>query len=69
MRTNIELNDRLVAEAKKLTGIGTKKALVEEALHVLIRLYKQRRVRALRGKLEWQGDLNEMRKGRIGRAD
>lgn len=67
MRTNIELNDRLIAQAKKLTGIQTKKAVVEEALHVLIRMHKQRRVRALRGKLEWQGDLSEMRKGRFAR--
>ena len=65
MRTNIDLDDRLMAQAKKLTGLTTKKAIVDEALHVLIRLYKQRRVRALRGKLEWQGDLDKMREGRI----
>jgi Arc/MetJ family transcription regulator len=66
MRTNIELDDRLMEQAAKLTGHKTKKAIVDEALRVLIRLYKQRRVRSLRGKLDWQGDLKAMREGRVG---
>ena len=65
MRTNIDLDDRLMAQARKLTGLKTKKAIVDEALHVLIRMYRQRRVRALRGKLEWHGDLSKMREGRF----
>jgi len=68
MRTNIDLDDRLIAQARKLTGHKTKKAIVDEALQLLVRLYKQRRVRALRGKLEWQGDLNKMREGRLAGA-
>ena len=65
MRTNIELNDRLVERARKLTGLNTKKAIVEEALRVLIRMHQQRKVRSLRGKLEWQGDLDQMREKRF----
>lgn len=65
MRTNIELNDTLVKLAKKLTGLKTKKAVVEEGLRMLIRMYRQRDVRELRGKLEWEGDLNELRKARF----
>ena len=65
MRTNIELNDTLVKQAQKLTGLKTKKAVVEEGLRVLIRMYRQRNVRELRGKLDWYGDLNELRKARI----
>jgi len=65
MRTNIELNDRLIQRARKLTGLKTKKAIVDEALRTLIRMYQQRKVRGLRGKLEWQGDLNHMREKRL----
>ena len=65
MRTNIELNDVLVKQAQKLSGLTTKKAVVEEGLRILIRMYRQRNVRKLRGKLEWAGDLNELRKSRV----
>ena len=65
MRTNIDLNDGLIRKARKLTGLKTKKAIVDEALRVLIRMHQQRGVRDLRGKLEWQGDLNQMREKRI----
>jgi Arc/MetJ family transcription regulator len=65
MRTNIELNDALVKQAQKLSGLKTKKAVVEEGLRILIRMYRQRNVRKLRGKLEWDDDLNELRKARV----
>ena len=68
MRTNIELNDRLIRKAQKLTGLKTKKAIVEEALRLLVSMQQQKRIRALRGKLEWQGDLNQMREKRIADA-
>ena len=64
MRTNIVLNDTLVKQAQKLSGLKTKKAVVEEGLRVLIRMYRQRNVRELRGKLNWDSDLIEMRKAR-----
>lgn len=61
VRTNIVLDDALVAEAMTRTGIKTKRALVEEALKTLIRLKHQESILALRGKLHWEGDLDEMR--------
>lgn len=65
MRTNIVLDDALIEEARKLTGIKTKKELIHEALRTLIRLRQQGEVRSLRGKLHWEGDLDEMRQSRF----
>lgn len=53
MRTNIELDDDLVKEAQRLTGIGTKKGVVEEALRVLVQSRKRKSLRDLRGKIEF----------------
>ena len=61
MRTNIEIDDRLMADALKATGLQTKKEVVEIGLKALIKLKKQSSIRALRGKLKWEGDLNKMR--------
>ena len=61
MRTNIVINDDLIAEAIKLTKLKTKKAVVEEGLKLLVQLKKQEKVKSLRGKLKWEGDLEEMR--------
>ncbi len=61
MRTNIEIDDMLMADALKATGLKTKKEAVELGLKALIKLKKQGSIRALRGKLKWDGDLNEMR--------
>ena len=68
MRTNIVIDDQLLEHAMALTGIKTKRAVVEEALKMLIRLQEQEDVRALRGKLRWEGDLNATREGRLGPA-
>jgi Arc/MetJ family transcription regulator len=62
VRTNIVLDDDLVAEAMRRTGIKTKRGIVEEALRTLIRLKRQDEIRSLRGKLHWEGDLDEMRR-------
>ena len=64
MRTNIVLDDALVEKARKLTGIKTKKELIHEALRTLIRLRQQGEAHSLRGKLHWEGDLDEMRQSR-----
>jgi len=61
MRTNIVIDDQLLADAQHATGIPTKKGVVEEGLKVLLRLKKQESVRAKRGKLQWKGDLDSMR--------
>lgn len=64
MRTNIEIDDDLIKEAMKLTGITTKKAVVEAALVQMVSLKKQERIKQLRGKFKWEGNLDEMREGR-----
>ena len=64
MRTNIDIDEDLIKEAMKLTGITTKKAVVEAALQQMVSLKKQSRLRDLRGKLKWEGNLDEMREGR-----
>ncbi len=61
MRTNIVVDDNLMAEALKLSNIKTKKGVVETALKLLVQVKKQEVIRKLRGKLDWQGDLSEMR--------
>jgi len=61
MRTNIEIDNKLMADALKATGLNTKKEAVELGLKALIKLNKQASIRALRGKLKWEGDLEEMR--------
>jgi Arc/MetJ family transcription regulator len=61
MRTNIEIDDDLMDEALKLTGLPTKRAVVEEGLRLMVRLRKQTRtLKTLKG-LGWHGDLDEMR--------
>jgi Arc/MetJ family transcription regulator len=61
MRTNIDIDDKLMAAALKATGLSTKKDAVELGLKTLIRLKKQEGIRSLRGKLKWSGNLDEMR--------
>lgn len=65
MRTNIVLDDKLVERAKKLTGIKTKREVVQEALRTLILLREQSEVRILRGKLLWDGNLDDQRRSRF----
>jgi Arc/MetJ family transcription regulator len=66
MRTNIDIDDELLNDAMKVTGLPTKKATVEEALRRL--LEQQRRLAAYKdlAGLGWEGDLSEMRRGRSG---
>ncbi len=61
MRTNIEIDDKLMSDVLKATGLKTKKDVVELGLKTLIRLNKQENIRKLRGKLQWTGDLDDMR--------
>jgi Arc/MetJ family transcription regulator len=64
MRTNIEIDDALMAEAQKVSGHATKKQTVEEALRLMVRLRRQGEVRTAFGKYRWRGNLAESRKGR-----
>lgn len=61
MRTNIEIDDALMSEALAMTGVRTKKEAVELGLKTLVMLKKQERIKQFKGKLRWEGDLDEMR--------
>ena len=61
MRTNIEIDDELMTEVLRLTGLKTKRAAVELGLKALIRLEKQSKLRKYRGQLRWEGDLEQLR--------
>ena len=65
MRTNIEIDDSLMAEALRLTGLKTKRAVVEAGLRALIRLNRQKKILDLAGKVHWEGNLDESREGRF----
>jgi len=65
MRTNIILDDDLIQRARQLTGIKTKREVVQEALRILIQMREQTNVRKLRGKLHWEGNLDEQRITRL----
>ena len=61
MRTNIEIDDQLMQDVLRLTGVKTKREAVELGLRQLLRLRQQEEIRRFRGKLAWEGDLNAMR--------
>lgn len=64
MRTNIEIDDELIHRAMRSSGAPTKKAAVEAGLQLLVKTHSQTGIRKLRGKVHWEGDLRESRKGR-----
>jgi len=64
MRTNIDIDDALMAQAQKASGQATKKKTVEQALRLMIRLWRQREVDVAFGKYRWRGNLARSRKGR-----
>lgn len=65
MRTNIDIDDRLILQAMRSSGARTKRAAVEEGLRLLIQTRSQKSVRRLRGKVTWEGDLEASRVGRV----
>jgi Arc/MetJ family transcription regulator len=64
MRTNIVIDDGLMADAMKAAGVKTKREAVELGLRALLQLRRQEEIRSLRGKLTWNGDLDAMRTDR-----
>jgi Arc/MetJ family transcription regulator len=64
MRTNIEIDDKLMHEAMRSAGTKTKRETVEEGLRMLIKIKRQTGIRSLRGKIKWEGSLDELRSGR-----
>ena len=62
MRTNIVLDDEIMKSALKIGGFKTKKATIENALKLFIQIKGQKKIKELRGKIKWEGNLEEMRK-------
>ena len=65
VRTNIDIDDKLMRQAMRSSGARTKRAAVEEGLRLLIRTRGQRTIRRLRGKVAWEGDHAQSRLGRV----
>ena len=65
MRTNIDLDDELVKRGLKVSGLRTKKELVNMALREFLRRKDQKKILELRGKIHWRGDLDAMRRNRF----
>ncbi len=65
MRTNIEIDDRLMRQAMRASGQRTKRSVVETALRLLVQTASQEGIRRLRGKVDWQGDLDISRADRV----
>jgi len=61
MRTNIDIDDKLLSDAMKATGASTKREVVELGLASLVMLKRQEKIKKYRGKLKWDGDLDQMR--------
>jgi Arc/MetJ family transcription regulator len=66
MRTNIDIDDDVLEEARRLTGLSTKRETVDYALRELVARQRRRDVLSLRGKVHWEGDLERSRRGRTG---
>lgn len=64
MRTSILIDEKLLEETLQLTGLKTKREVVELGLRTILRLHQQEKIRQLRGKLMWEGDLDAMRTDR-----
>ena len=64
MRTTIDIDDALMRKAMRLSGLTTKRAVVEAALRLLIQTHSQIGIRRLRGKVKWEGNLDDPRPGR-----
>ena len=65
LRTNVELDEKLVKEAMKFTHKKTKKEIVNYALEELVKRFKRKQLLELEGKVEWTGNLDKMRKSRV----
>ena len=61
MKTNIVIDDKLMADALKTTGYSTKKEAVEQGLRLLVKRGEQQKIRDLKGQVRWEGDLDVMR--------
>lgn len=62
MRTNVVIDDRLMSNALRSGGYLTKRSVIESALQLLVQVNSQKRLRNLKGKITWEGNLEEMRR-------
>jgi Arc/MetJ family transcription regulator len=62
MRTNVVIDDKLMASVLKVSGLTTKKDAIEEGLKLLLQVKRQKEIKRFRGKLNWSGNLDEMRR-------
>lgn len=62
MRTNVVIDDKLMARAMRSSGCRTKRSAIESGLRLLVQVNSQKKLRSLKGKIAWEGDLDEMRK-------
>ncbi|MEF3167914.1 MAG: type II toxin-antitoxin system VapB family antitoxin [Deltaproteobacteria bacterium] len=62
MRTNVVIDDKLMSRAMRISGCRTKRSAIEAGLRLLIQINSQKKLRNLRGKITWEGDLEEMRR-------
>ena len=65
MRTNVEIDDELMREALRLSGLKTKRAVIDAALRMFVRVKRQEDILDLAGKVQWEGNLDESRQGRF----
>lgn len=68
MPTDIVIEDELTRKAMRATGLATKRAAVQAGLRLLLQVKAQTGIRRLRGKVRWEGDLKQVRAGRVGQA-
>jgi len=62
VRTNVVIDDKLMSLALRLSGCRTKKAAIETGLRLLVQVHSQKKLRSLKGKVAWEGDLEQMRR-------
>ncbi len=61
MRTNVMIDDQLMSQALRSSGCRTKRSAIESGLHLLVQINSQKKLRSLKGKIHWDGNLDEMR--------
>jgi len=62
MRTNVVIDDKLMSRALRSSGCRTKRSVIESGLRLLVQVNSQKKLRSLRGKITWEGNLEEMRR-------
>ncbi len=64
-RTNIVINEELIRDIRRFSELKTKRDIIEKSLEDQLNYLKRQKLRSLRGKINWEGDLMKMREGRL----